>query len=276
MKRKYFAWTLAPLLIVVAAKAQVAPAYPNPEDGKVQKGAYDNPYFGLHYPLSAGWSEDLQGPVPSISAYYSLVSLKPDGALTATLLISAQDDFFAVPPVNSAVEFLKQMNDHLDSSLTATAPPAEMEIAGRKFAHFTYGGAALYHSLFATTVRCHTLIFSITSGDLDRIEEVAASLKKMTFSDVHAPSCVTDYATPDHLAQRVTPQMIGPRFGSVPVRIIIGPRGNVAHVHAIAGFPDQVKSTKEALAQWKFKPYEVKGKAEDVETGLLFQFPARE
>ena len=276
MTRKYFGCTLALLLILTAARAQVAPEDPNPEDGKVQKGAYDNPYFGLHYPLPAGWSEDLKGPVPSISAYYSLVSLKPDGTLTATLLISAQDDFFAVPPVNSAIEFLKQMNDHLDPSLSAAEPPTEMEIAGRKFAHFTYGGAALYHSIFATTVRCHTLIFSITSGDLDRIEEVAASLKKMSFSDVHAPACITDYATPDHVVQRVAPQMIGPRYGSVPVRIVIGPQGNVVHVHAIAGFPDQVKSTEEALTQWKFKLYEVNGKAEDVETGLLFQFPQRQ
>lgn len=258
------------------ASAQVSQHFANPEDGGIKNGAYDNPYFGLHYPLLAGWSEDLKGPVPSITGYYSLISLKPEGILTATLLISTQDDFFSPEPAGTAMEFVRQMSDHLDPTLTATEPPAETTIAGHTFAHFTYSGAALYHSIFATNMRCHTLIFSLTSGSLERIDELTASLNRMSFVDVHAPVCIRDYASPEHITRQVAPAMIGPRFGSVPVRIVIGPQGNVDYIHAIAGFPDQMKSVLDALAQWQFKPYVVNGKAEEVETGILFQFPQKE
>jgi outer membrane biosynthesis protein TonB len=66
--------------------------------------------------------------------------------------------------------------------------------------------------------------------------------------------------------------MAGPRFTSVPVRIIVDREGHVKHVHVINGFPEQAKSISEALSQWTFKPYVKNGRALEVETGLLFDF----
>jgi hypothetical protein len=68
--------------------------------------------------------------------------------------------------------------------------------------------------------------------------------------------------------------MTGPRYASVPVRLIVGADGKLEHVHAIAGFPEQIKSVTEALTKWEFKPYIVNGQAVEIETGLLFQFPS--
>lgn len=68
--------------------------------------------------------------------------------------------------------------------------------------------------------------------------------------------------------------MTGPRYASVPVRFIVGADGKLEHVHAISGFPEQVKSVTDALAKWEFKPYIVNGQPVEVETGLLFQFPS--
>jgi protein TonB len=58
------------------------------------------------------------------------------------------------------------------------------------------------------------------------------------------------------------------------VRFIVSADGKIEHIHAISGFPEQVKSVTDALAKWEFKPYVVNGRPVEVETGLLFQFPS--
>lgn len=82
------------VLLACAAKGDVAVKYPEPEDGAVKSGVFEDDYFGLRYPLQSGWVEDLKGPEASASGYYSLAALKPEGELVATMQISAQDNFF--------------------------------------------------------------------------------------------------------------------------------------------------------------------------------------
>jgi hypothetical protein len=261
----------------VRGRAEPSVKFPDPEMGAVKESVYENAYFGLRYPLPQGWIEDLAGPPPSDSGYYSLSSLKPEGQLTATLLIAAQDDFFSSPPADNASDFLNQMKEHLDSSLAVAPATNSLTISGRRFARLEYTGAGLRHVVFATTVRCHTLIFSLTSGDAAQIRNLTASLEKMSLpaSDAQWPACVRDYATAGNITRQVKPQIVGPRFASVPVRIIIDEQGHVVHVHAIAGFPEQIRSVSDAVAQWQFKPFEVQGKPAAVETGIRFQFPQK-
>jgi hypothetical protein len=142
------------------------------------------------------------------------------------------------------------------------------------FARFDYNGVGLYHSVLATEIRCHMLVFSFTSTSPTGIQTLADTLNRMSFPSPHAvePVCIRDYVTPLHLLHRVNPEMTGPRFAGVPVRIVINAQGKVEHVHPIGGFPEQTKSTVGALSQWVFKPYEVNGKPVAVETGLLFEF----
>ena len=85
--------------LAYAAKGDVAAKYPDPEDAIVKNGVFQDDYFGLRYPLPPGWVEDLKGPEPSASGYYSLAALKPEGELVATMQVSAQDNFFAPEPM---------------------------------------------------------------------------------------------------------------------------------------------------------------------------------
>src|SRR6202158_2126837 len=71
------------------------PALPVPEDGMVVDGAYRNEYFGLTYPLPRGWTAGASGPAPSQFGDYVLGTLVPEGEMTGTILITAQDMFFA-------------------------------------------------------------------------------------------------------------------------------------------------------------------------------------
>ena len=276
------------VLLACSAKGGVAAKYPEPEDGAVENRVFQDDYFGIRYPLLSGWVEDLKGPEPSASGYYLLAALKPEGELVATIQISAQDNFFAPEPVKDAVSFLNAMKQGLDPSLSAPHAVASFKVGGLDFTRLDYSGAGLNHAVFATEIRCHTLIFSITASREALAEMLVESLKKMSFTQAdHSipssqvetfqggwPLCVSESAYSDHIVHRVEPVMAGPRYASVPVRLIVGADGKLEHVHAIAGFPEQVKSVTDALAKWEFKPYIVNGQPVEIETGLLFQFPA--
>jgi hypothetical protein len=276
------------VLLACSAKGGVAAKYPEPEDGAVENRAFQDDYFGVRYPLPSGWVEDLKGPEPSASGYYSLAALKPEDKLVATIQISAQDNFFAPEPVKDAISFLNAMKQGLDPSISAPHAVASVKVGGLDFARLDYSGAGLNHIVFATEIRCHTLIFSITASREAMAEMLVESLKKMSFTQVdHSipssqvetfqggwPLCVPESLYVDHVVHKVDPVMTGPRYASVPVRLIIGADGKIERVHAIAGFPEQVKSVTDALAKWEFKPYIVNEQPVEVETGLLFQFPS--
>jgi hypothetical protein len=270
-------------LLACAAKGDVATKYSEPEDATVKNGVLQDDYFGLRYSLPAGWVEDLKGPEPSASGYYSLAALKPEGELVATMQISAQDDFFAAEPQTDATGFLNRMKKGLDASLSAPHPVGPVKLGGLEFARLDYSGAGLNHVVFAAEIRCHTLIFSITASQDATVEMLVDSLKGMSFTQADRavssarhgwPVCIAESAYRGYITHRVDPVMTGPRYAGVPVRLIVGADGKLEHVHAISGFPDQIKSVADALAKWEFKPYVVDGQHVEVETGLLFQFPS--
>jgi hypothetical protein len=67
----------------------------NPEDGKVADGVFVSDYFDLSYRLPEGWTEGLVGPEPSQSGYYVLGTWAPKHDFAGTVLVVAQDMFFA-------------------------------------------------------------------------------------------------------------------------------------------------------------------------------------
>ena len=270
-------------LLAGAANGDGAAKYSEPEDATVKNGVFQDDYFGLRYPLPPGWVEDLKGPEPSASGYYSLAALKPEGELVATMQIAAQDDFFAVEQTTDAMGFLNRMKQGLDASLSAPDAVKPEKLGGLEFARLDYSGAGLNHVVFATEIRCHTVIFSITASRDATVEMLVDSLKKISVTQADRaassarrgwPVCIAESAYRSYITHRVDPVMMGPRYASVPVRLIIGADGKLENVHAISGFPDQMKSVADALAKWEFKPYIVNGQPVEVETGLLFQFPS--
>src|SRR3984957_3388874 len=122
------------VLLACVAKGDVAAKYAEPEGGEVRSRVVEDDYFGLRYRLPSGWVEDLKGPEPSASGYYSLAALKPEGKLVATLQISAQDNFFAAEPVRDEVSFLNAMKKGLNPSLSAPHAVASVNLGGLNFA----------------------------------------------------------------------------------------------------------------------------------------------
>jgi hypothetical protein len=240
---------------------------PIPEGGGVTAGVYDNRYFGLTWPLPDGWSEQFKGPPPSDRGAYVLAQLA--AANQGTILVSAQDLFFSLTPAGSPMEMITYTRDHLPSYYEAEHAPAEVTIAGHRFARFDYRSpvAGIHWTILATEIRCHLVQFVYTGRDPQRLEALVRDLAEKTKLGTSGdqPRCIANYATDAHIVSRADPAPYAQKYNSIPVRILIGRDGKVRHVHVISAFADQSRSITDALLQWRFKPGEG-----DVETGIMF------
>jgi hypothetical protein len=251
---------------------------PNPDDGKVRDGVFTSGYFNLSYPLPTGWTEGLAGPEPSISGYYVLNTLIPAGELTGTILIAAQDNFFAAKPLADAIAAAGELSRSMSAidGMTIDRPPSEMRIAGRRFGRVDFSGVGLFRSTLITKIRCHYVSFNLTAKSPELLSGLVRSLDNLGFAGGGAervdPECVGNYADAAHLVTKVDPVATGPSFIPIPVRIIIGADGSVEHVHVIRATGGQRESIERALDQWKFKPDGVDRHASAIETGVLLDF----
>jgi len=259
---------------------------PLPEGGAVANDVYSNQYFGLTYTLSPDWTEKYSGPPPSDSGYYVLAQIRPadtfKGTSRGSILIAAQDMFFTLTPARNALELTNYTKDNLNADYKVEQPPTEVRIANHSFVRFDYGSptAELHWHVLATQIRCHMVQFIFTGRDTKLAESLIQEMNQIKLpaeasptsgtggDDV--PTCIKDYASDENVMERVDPVYAERRFNPVPVRIIIDKEGKVKHIHFLSAFPDQAKAITDALFQWRFKPYLLDGKPEEVETGIMF------
>jgi len=266
---------------------------PEPEGGTVLHNVYTNDYFGMSYEIPADWTELYKGPPPSDSGRYVLAQLSPSetfkGASRATVLISAQDMFFAPQPATNAVDLVRDLRSHLQADYKVEIQPSTTKVGDHPFTFFAYWSpvAQLHWYVLSTEIRCHAVEIVLSSqdtkllgrliGDLDRMKLPAEANPTSGNGGGQFPLCLKGYASDENILTRVDPVFTPHRFNPVPVRIIIDKTGAVKHIHFLSAFPDQVKAITDALHQWKFKPYVRDGKAAEVETGIMFgtsPFPA--
>lgn len=62
------------------------------------------------------------------------------------------------------------------------------------------------------------------------------------------------------------------KTADIEVRIVIDREGAVVCAGGTAAEPDLFEQSVAAARQWKFKPYELKGKAVVVESSIIFHF----
>jgi len=259
---------------------------PLPEGGSVTNNIFSDPYFGLTYPLPADWTEKYKGPPPSDTGRYVLAQLEPadtfKGPARGSILITAQDMFFAPLPAANALQLIDYEKDHLQADYKVELPPRQTQVAGRSFAFFAYWSpiAELHWYVLATQIRCHAVQFVLTSRDTKLLESLLLDMNKMTLpaeagSTAGAgggdfPVCIKDYARGENVIAKIDPIFSEARPNPVPVRIIIDKQGHVKHIHFLSAFPSQAKAIADALGQWKFKPYLEDGHPVEVETGIMF------
>ncbi len=247
----------------------------NPEDVKVADGIFVSDYFDLSYRLPEGWTEGLAGPDPSQSGYYVLGTWAPKRDFAATVLVVAQDMFFAPESsddVKNVVAEFRQVMSAVDG-MTIDREPAPVSVGGHPGYRVDFSGVGLSRSMFAIEIRCHVVTFNLTSRDPELLAGLVSSLddldsvRKNTPDPV--PECVRDYAS-ENVVHRVEPDGVGAKAVSIPVRMIVATDGSVKHVHVIRASAAQRRNIEEALRQWKFKSYVKQGHPVEVETGMMF------
>jgi hypothetical protein len=261
---------------------------PLPEAGRVAGGAYANTYFGLTYSLPAGWMQKYEGPPPSDNGYYVLAQIAPpptpDGSLSGSVLIAAQDLFFSQAPAENALELVNYTRERLGEDYKVDRGPEAVAVAGRTFIRFDYSAPAadLHWHVLATEIRCHVVKFVFMSRDLKLTDGLIGQLVNLKLpaeagavegkGGGDAPVCIKDYAS-GNVIEKSDAYFAERRFNPVPVRIIISKEGKVKHIHFLSAFPGQAKAIQEALADWRFRPYVRDGKTLEVETGIMFGTP---
>ena len=258
---------------------------PDPEGGTLTGDMYANGYFGLDFTVPANWTKMYDGPPPSDSGYYSLLQLTPAEnarAVTGSVLITAQDLFFAPSGATSTEQLIRFARDHLQSDYQVEREPAQIQLAGRSFFRFDYVApvAGLHWRVLATQVRCHVVQFIFTSREPKVLDSLLGQAGRMKLPPEAGltngsgggafPECVPDYVREENILKRVEPVFTERRFNPVPVRILIDREGKVKHIHLLSAFPDQSRAVMDALQQWRFKPYLRDGMPVEVETGLYF------
>ena len=248
----------------------------NPEDGKVIGGVFVSDYFNLSYRLSDELTEGLAGPPPSQSGYYVLGTWTPKRDFAGTVLVVAQDMFFAPAPsddVKNVVAEFRQVMSAVDG-MTIDREPAPVSVGGHPGYRIDFSGVGLFRSTFAIEIRCHVVTFNLTSRDPESLASLARSLdslgsdRKNEVSDP-VPECLKDYAS-ENIVSRVEPEGVGAKVVSIPVRMIVATDGSVKHVHVIRASAAQRRNIEEAVRQWKFKPHVKQGHPAEVETGVMF------
>lgn len=252
---------------------------PRPEGGVVANGVYANKYFDLSYPVPPGWTQDVTGPGPSTYGYYVLASLVPDGEPTGTILIAAQDLFFAPATPNDVAEAAREFMSSMAgiAGMTIDRPPTQVAIGGRSFSRVDFSGVGLYRSTLFTHIRCHRVSFNLTANSPERLAALVLTLESLGGVRAGAveaadPPCLGGHAAAENVLSKVDPAPSGPTFTPIPVRILVGAEGTVKDVHVIRASVEQRRSIEIALAQWSFKPRQVDGRASEIETGLLIEF----
>ncbi|MEA2488725.1 MAG: Gram-negative bacterial TonB protein C-terminal [Acidobacteriota bacterium] len=247
---------------------------PVPEAGRIGDGQYRNPYFGLTYPIPAGWTEQPAGPPPSDAGGYVLTQFASmDGErVKAHGLLTAQDFFFAPFEAAGAKDLAAKTRAQIPERYKFDKGPDQVTIAGRTFYRLAYTAprSGLHWRIFTTDARCHALTFTFTGTDIPALDAAEKALGKLALGS-GAPVCVSDYAR-DHVVARITPTF-AQRYNTIPVRVIVDTEGKVKHVHLLSAFPEQSQPILTALREWRFEPYVVDGKAVEVETGLVFGLP---
>jgi hypothetical protein len=280
MSRLWYLAVLVCLASGAASHGRAAPVtMPNPDDGGVRDGVFKSAYFNLSYPLPPGWTEGAAGPAASVSGYYVLATFVPTGELTGTILMAAQDVFFAAKRFDDAMAMADAFSRAMSSvdGMTINRPPSEVQIAGRRFSRVDFSGVGLFRSTLITKVRCHFVSFNLTAKSPEVLSALVLSLNNLgPASDADArrvdPMCVGHYADTQHLLTRIDPAAVSPSFIPIPVRVVINPDGSVKHVHVIRATTGQRESIEKALGQWKMKPREADAPVSEIETGLLIKF----
>ena len=111
--------------------------------------------------------KDWRGRSPLASGYYVLGTWTPKRDFAGTVLIVAQDMFFAPESsddVKNVVAGFRQAMSAVDG-MSIDREPEPVSVGGYAGYRIDFSGVGLFRSMFAIEIRCHVVTFNLTSRD---------------------------------------------------------------------------------------------------------------
>jgi TonB family protein len=290
-------WLLASTLSSAQQPTAVSSNTLNYEDGVIENGVYSNQCFGLSFPIPSGWQVSSGRVGTGLKARHlsggglGLLVIERhwenplrDRITLMAREITAQDR--AVDIVSHAVHVQTDARPNRELIRDAFA----VDYAGMRFFRADYteqlhDGGTMYMADMFTIFRGYLIGEDLISASQEGLDQAANSVQGIVFREDRIDSrCVT--GSPVHLPRNMSKdeivRKVAPNYpddarkahirGDVILKTVVDKNGDVEDVTAVSGDPMLIGAAIEAVKQWKFKPYLVKGGPVTFETQIDVDF----
>ena len=273
-----------------------------PPLGTFDDGNYVNEFLDLYYPLSRDWVRETDLMRKNYSA---------EGLSTGiyVLLAAVHIPEHTAPPeadssfVLSAIErgadsstqtcdlYLRKLASELQSKKEAQQKGdlSNFSLRGQNFqrADFEFRHGPSHHAIVCTQVKDYLLQWNVAGFSKGAVQGAVATIDSVTaVPAVLAPTPPKYGVTYLHVSSGVTQGLIlkkvepiypeAAKFGHIQGRVdlhaIINKTGDVVDLEVIDGPIELVVSAVNAVRQWKYRPYILKGEPVEVDTTITVQY----
>lgn len=276
---------------------------PPPPLGHIRDGRYQNEFFGISYPLSNLWiREPIARTDEGQHATILLEALHIPGpdmpVVDSSLLLAAT-------PLSGNVSDARSYLETLVATATAGKEAklegeiSQLEIAGFAFYRVNLrptGERGQHQAVLCAGMKGYALQWIFRSQSKSILEEVVASLKGLSKLDTgpansspdQPASSTEESASPQRVTlskealQVFSLRKAEPRYpqeaksghiqGVVALHAVIDKEGNIVALRVLSGPRELVAASVEAVRQWKYRPYLLKGEPVEVDTTIEVRY----
>jgi len=284
------------LLLVLMVGSVFSFAQSLPEKGSVEDNVYTNKTLGLIWEIPANWQVK-NDPALAPAHMQLLLETLPGGPQSgeSVAMIGIDSDHFnegSPPPINGKtwIPLPKQNNDPDISDLTlGNGLPVH------RYDFKSVQEPVRYLTFLSGPRKGYGIDFVILANSTEHLEEIIHTLVEMKIRpdwpadslpiaghiqpSVHGQNHpqISDKENASHLEHTVAPEYSGVlraahTHGAVKLLGHIGVDGKIKDLYVLSG-PIMLRNPAiAAVSQWRYRPYQVQGKREEVETTFIIGF----
>jgi TonB family protein len=287
------------------------PGHTAPPLGTFRNGVYSNEFFDFDYPLSRDWVRETEamrrrlGSGGQPSGMYVLVAALHIPQQTASL---EADSSFVLSAISSdgrsCEQYLKGLADSLGSQKVAKdhATIVQLSIEGRDFyrADFDFHESPSHRAFLCNQSKDYLLQWNIAGRSKEAVEGVVSTLHSIGTPQTSALAATSSQGSSDSApGTQNTPQVVRVKVsqgvnqkmrikdvapvyppdakyahiqGTVVMSVVISKNGDIIDVEVLTGPIELVVSAVNAVRQWKYRPYMLKGEPVEVQTQITVNY----
>jgi protein TonB len=277
------------------------------DTGTLGQGRYANQCLGFTYVIPEGWDVSMivgrdgrAKHLPDGGLALLAIQQHTDAPPSNMIVLTAHD---ATGQPQSTEDFVKnavhsEVSGHAEGR-ELIREPFPVEYGGKKFFRSDYkqsfsNGVNSFMSILETKFRGYYIGASLVAGSEEALDKATDSLGRTTFLDDQPnPACVAGeeasavrkaprVRVSEGVAKALLEKRVQPLYpeearhhliqGDVVLKVVIASSGDVSEIFVVHGDPMLAAPAKDAVKQWKFKPYLLNNQPAEVETQITVSF----